>query len=253
MGACHRYEQEYGVHPDADNLASYVYERDVVTGAGGRRLTGEDLKEFVARFQEREFARPEPHTQITAAGPAEQKAAERKAVEPEPQQAPPKGAARATREPVGLHVSTAIDTPPPSREKGQAAAATAGLTTVDRYYLAWSEFQTRRGHGLQSSTKEAERLSAYLAEEKGMKGRGAEPVSPSNLRRYLLPFRLYNLWAEQRARGGTVSLDAIAQECARQGITAQHNKPITTAYLVGQVEDFTRRWEALTRHRAPTE
>jgi hypothetical protein len=107
--------------------------------------------------------------------------------------------------------------------------------------------QTQRGDELQSSTQEAEQLSAFLAHGKGMKGRGGEqPVSPSNLRRYLLPFRIYRLWAEQRAaRSGTPSLQAIAQDCAAQGITAQHNKPITTAY-------FERRWQALTHHNEHT-
>jgi hypothetical protein len=146
-------------------------------------------------------------------------------------------------------VNAPIDTPPPDEEEETVAAA-AELTTVDRYYLAWSEFQTQRGDELRSSTQEAEQLSAFLAKEKGMNGRGGKPVSPSNLRRYLLPFRLYNLWAEQRVRSDTPSLDAIAQDCAAQGITAQHNKPITTAYLTEQVEDFERRWQALTHHHA---
>ncbi|MDN3029574.1 hypothetical protein [Streptomyces sp. S.PB5] len=100
---------------------------------------------------------------------------------------------------------------------------------------------------------EAEELSAFLAEVKGLRGRGGKPVSAGNLRRYLLPFRIYNLWADQRVRSETPSLEAIAQECAAQGITAQHNKPITTAYIADQVADFERRWQALTHHHAQSE
>lgn len=43
----------------------------------------------------------------------------------------------------------------------------------------------------------AEQLSAYLA-TKGMHSRGGKPVSPATPRRYLLPFRIYHLWARQR-------------------------------------------------------
>ncbi|WP_143658754.1 hypothetical protein [Streptomyces sp. IMTB 2501] len=61
-----------------------------------------------------------------------------------------------------------------------ATGAPAALTTVDRYYLAWTEFQTEHGE-----EPRAEQLSAYLASKKGMTGRGGKPVSPSTLRRYL--------------------------------------------------------------------
>ncbi|MEV0981988.1 hypothetical protein [Streptomyces sp. NPDC049915] len=119
------------------------------------------------------------------------------------------------------------------------------LTTVDRYYLAWTQYQTEHGE-----EPKAEQLSAYLASEKGMTGRGGKPVSPSTLRRYLLPFRIYNVWAEHRLRNQAPSLDAIVQECAAHGITAQHNKPLTADYIAEQVVDFERRWQALTRHQA---
>ena len=124
----------------------------------------------------------------------------------------------------------------------------AALTTVDRYYLAWAEHQAQRTEEPPSSTAEAEELSVYLADEKGLRGRGGKPVSAGNLRRYLLPFRIYHLWAEQRLRSQTPPLDAVAQECAAQGITAQHNRPMTTTYIADQVDDFERRWQALTRH-----
>ncbi|MEU5894542.1 hypothetical protein ABZ835_48460 [Streptomyces sp. NPDC047461] len=108
-----------------------------------------------------------------------------------------------------------------------------GLTTVDRYYLAWAAHQAQRTEEPSSSTAEAAELSRYLADEKGLRGRGGKPVSAGNLRRYLLPFRIYHLWAEQRLHSATRSLEVIVQKCAAQGITAQHNRPITAAYIAG--------------------
>ncbi len=243
------YAQEHGAYPDAAALATYVYERDNITRQGGRPITGEDLKVFVDTFQQREFDEADQ-----LADPDEDRADEPLPREEEPEEEPETAAAGVGAQPAkgqrGPRVDAPIGTGPPDEEEAEAAAA-AELTTVDRYYLAWSEFQTKRGDDRQSSTKEAEELSAYLAEEKGlMNGRGGKPVSPSNLRRYLLPFRIYNLWAEQRVRSEIPSLDAIAQECAAQGITAQHNRPITAAYLAEQVEDFERRWQALTHLHA---
>ncbi|MCF3132093.1 hypothetical protein [Streptomyces olivochromogenes] len=46
----------------------------------------------------------------------------------------------------------------------------------------------------------------------------------------------------------TPSLDAIAQKCAAHGITAQHNKPLTTNCITEQPVDFKRRRQALIRH-----
>ncbi|WP_030186863.1 hypothetical protein [Streptomyces sp. NRRL S-813] len=86
-----------------------------------------------------------------------------------------------------------------------------------------------------------------------MTGRGGKPVSPSTLRRYLLPFRVYSFWAEQRVRNEAPSLEAIAHQCAAHGITAQHNKPLTADYIAEQAVDFERRWQALTRHHAQSQ
>ncbi|WP_316745963.1 hypothetical protein [Streptomyces sp. MK7] len=147
--------------------------------------------------------------------------------------------AKETRSP---RVSAPIEGPP---GQDKVIGEPAVLTTVDRYYLAWSEYQSEHGE-----EPKAEQLSAYLDSKKGMTGRGGKPVSPSTLRRYLLPFRVYNLWAEQRVRNETPSLDAVAQECAAHGITAQHNKPLTADYIAEQAVDFERRWQALTRHHA---
>ncbi|MET8413626.1 hypothetical protein ABZV34_37305 [Streptomyces sp. NPDC005195] len=117
------------------------------------------------------------------------------------------------------------------------------LTTVDRYYLAWMKHQKQRG-----TEPTDKQLSAYLA-EKGVKGRGGKPISPSTLRRYLLSFRTYNVWAEHRIREETPSADAVAQDCATRGITAQYNNPLTATDITKQAHDFERRWKTLDRQR----
>ncbi|MFC7512154.1 hypothetical protein ACFQV4_25400 [Streptomyces thermocarboxydus] len=86
-----------------------------------------------------------------------------------------------------------------------------------------------------------------------MTGRGGKPVSPSTLRRYLLPFRVYTFWAQQQVHSESPSLDAVAQECAAYGITAQHNRPLTAEYIAEQAHDFERRWQVLTRHHAQSQ
>ncbi|MEV5899409.1 hypothetical protein [Streptomyces sp. NPDC052127] len=83
-----------------------------------------------------------------------------------------------------------------------------------------------------------------------MHGRGAKPVSPAILRRYFLPFRVYNVWAEHRMRNEQPAGDSIAQDCAARGITAQYNKPVTTDYITDNAADFERRRQALIRHHA---
>ncbi|MDG9709720.1 DUF2637 domain-containing protein [Streptomyces sp. DH10] len=240
------YAQEHGAYPDAAALAAYVYERDSITGDGGRPITGDDLAAFVTSFQAHELGSSEPPPDETAADPGEHVAAE-VLPEGEPETAPAGAGAQAAKEQRTPRVNAAIDDELP--EEGGTPDGPVGLTTVDRYYLAWMEYQTQNGGEPQSSTREAEELSAYLA-SKGMRGRGDKPVSPATLRRYLLPFRVYNIWAEQRVRSDVPSLDAVAQECAAQGITAQYNKPLKADYLAEQAVDFERRWQALGRHHA---
>ncbi|MFI9616767.1 hypothetical protein ACIHCM_34675, partial [Streptomyces sp. NPDC052023] len=238
--------QEHGAYPDAAALATYVYDRDQITGANGQPITGEDLQVFVSTFRQREFDESEPHADGEAAEPAPQT--------PFDDPLPNEGGYEETAAGAGAHpatekrtprVSAAIDDP---SGEDDATGEPAALTTVDRYYLAWTQYQTELGE-----EPRAEQLSAYLASNKGMSGRGGKPVSPSTLRRYLLPFRVYNVWAEQRVRNETPSLDAIAQECAAHGITAQHNKPLTPDYIAGQAADFERRWHALIRHHAQSQ
>ncbi|MFJ5646323.1 hypothetical protein ACIQGN_42140, partial [Streptomyces sp. NPDC093223] len=137
-------------------------------------------------------------------------------------------------------------------EDGQDIADVPGaLTTVDRYYLAWAAFRTGNRSSSPTSSREAEELSAYLA-ERGMRGRGNKPVNPATLRRYLLPFRVYHVWAAHRFEADQPSLASVAQECGARGITGQYKRPITEDYLAAEVEDFERRWQALASHRRDT-
>jgi hypothetical protein len=122
-----------------------------------------------------------------------------------------------------------------------------GLTTVDRYYLAWKNCQTHHRDETPSSTREAEQLSACLAAQ-GLHGRNGSPINPATLRRYLLPFRLYALWALQRQHTDIPSPETIARQCAHHGITSQYNKPVTTRHITQHATDFERRWQALTSH-----
>ncbi|MET8772834.1 DUF2637 domain-containing protein [Streptomyces sp. NPDC004658] len=237
------YAQEYGSYPDAAALAAYVYERDQVTGGSGRPVTGEDLEGFVSAFRQREFDQAERPATEEACEPAAQSPADDPLPnEEEPAPAPADASAHPAKEKRGLRVSAAVDDSP---TEGDATGAAAALTTVDRYYLAWTEYKTEHGE-----EPKADELSVYLASSKGMTGRSGKPVSPSTLRRYLLQFRVYTFWAEHRVRNETPSLDAIAQECATNGVTGQHNKPLTTDYIAELAVDFERRWQALTRHHA---
>ncbi|WP_455753578.1 DUF2637 domain-containing protein [Streptomyces hirsutus] len=113
------------------------------------------------------------------------------------------------------------------------------LTVVDHYYLAWMEYQDQYG-----TEPAAHELSAFL-NKKEMHSRSGKPVSPSTLRRYPLPFRIYNIWAEHRARTTTPSADAVAHDCTTRNITAQYNKPITPHRITELSPDFQRRWHTL--------
>jgi hypothetical protein len=237
------YAQEHGTYPDAAALAAYVHERDRITDGHGRPIAGADLEGLISAFPQREFDATKPPseeegTEPTPHAPSDHSLSNRD----EPEKALAGAGAHPARESRSPRVSAPIDEP---SDEDTATREPAMLTTVDRYYLAWTEYQSEYGH-----EPRAEQLSGYLASQKGMTGRGGKPVSPSTLRRYLLPFRVYNLWAEQRVRNETPSLEAIAQDCAAHGITAQYNKPLTTDYIAQQAVDFERRWQALTRQHA---
>ncbi|MGW1894132.1 hypothetical protein ACWCP6_28375, partial [Streptomyces sp. NPDC002004] len=238
------YAQERGTHPDAAALAEYIYQLDGITGAGGEPVTAAELQDYVAEFHDREFgtgaslydpaAGDDGHAYLGA------QSGTPGLLEPDFERATAGAGAQAAKEQRGPRIDAKVDEQPATRERVEGG----DLTVVDRYYIEWMEYQTQ--HGREPS---ADELSAFLA-EKGMLGRGRNPVSPSTLRRYGLPFRIYNVWAEHRLRTEAPSVDAVAQDCAARGITAQYNKPITAGHVTEQTEDFERRWRTVSRYHA---
>ncbi|MPY38161.1 hypothetical protein FNH09_45220 [Streptomyces adustus] len=107
--------------------------------------------------------------------------------------------------------------------------------------------QYQSEHGTEPT---AEQLSAHLAHQ-GLLGRGRRPVSPANLRRHFLRWRVYNIWAEHRWHTQAPSSADLAQECAARGITGQYNRPVTARYITDETPDFERRRHALTTHHTP--
>jgi hypothetical protein len=101
--------------------------------------------------------------------------------------------------------------------------------------------------GSAGPSRSAERLSAYLA-AKGIYNRNGKPISPANLRRYLLASRVYTVWAEHRTHNPQPDPDAVAHACTTRNITGQYNKPITPNYITHNTPAYQRRWHALTQH-----
>ncbi|GHB74322.1 hypothetical protein GCM10010377_75910 [Streptomyces viridiviolaceus] len=231
------YAQEHGAFPDADALAAFVYQRDAITGDGGRPITGDDLADFVNSFRVHQSTSGQDAEAPTA--DSDGQVADETTAPQEPETA--SAGAQAAKDKRSPRVDARLD-PPPGPEA--STAENTVLTTADRYYLGWMEYQAE--HGAEPT---AEELSAHLALH-GTHGRGGKPVSPANLRRYFLPSRVYNVWAEHRTGSEEPDADAVARHCAAQGITGQYNKPITTAYVAEHAADFERRWQALTRHHA---
>ncbi|MFJ8502139.1 DUF2637 domain-containing protein [Streptomyces sp. NPDC093992] len=249
LSAWRAYHQEQGVYPDAAALAAHVYERDAITGTGGRPVTAQDLAEFVALFQRHESGSGEAPADEAAAGSGAQddpEIPEQKTGPGGPEQqtgpdpTPADMGTQAAQEQRGPRVSVPVEDPPSGSE--EVPGERPAVTTVDRYYLAWVEYQSEHG-----GEPTDEQLSAYLA-EKGMYGRGKRPVSPATLRRHLLPFRVYNVWAEYRIHDEQPAAGTVAQECAARGITGQYHKPLSVDYLTQNTADFERRWQALTHH-----
>lgn len=236
------YAQERGAYPDAAALALYVYERDAITGNDGQPFTGNDLARFVSSFQEREFGSTRPPAGDDP-DPSERPADEPLTQDADPEEALAGAGAQPAKEGRSPRVNASIDDNSETGPEGSTGEG-AVLTTVDRYYLEWRQYRTEHGE-----EPTAEQLSAYLA-TKGMRGRAGNPVSPANLRRYFLLYRVYNVWTEYRMRNEEPAVDAVAQDCATRGITAQYNKPVTTEYITSNADDFERRWQALTRFHA---
>ncbi|MER6789871.1 DUF2637 domain-containing protein [Streptomyces sp. NPDC000658] len=234
--AWHSHTDERGSTPGAAAQASHVCQRDATTGVDGSPLTGQDMADILSDFQEREFSESDPTSKDTA-DPVEQPAHEPLPQKRRARAAPVGAAAQSATPPRRPRGDAPVDEPPPASNKE------GGLTAADRYYLAWTAYQEQKGS--EPSDKE---LSAYCA-DRGLLGRGNQPVSPANLRRHFLRWRLYNIWAAQRAHTPAPAPSDLAQACAERGITGQHNKPITSDFIAKQAADFERRWQALTRHR----
>ncbi|MFB7509348.1 DUF2637 domain-containing protein, partial [Streptomyces broussonetiae] len=104
------YAQEHGVHPDAGALATYVYERDQITGGNGQPITGEDLEGYVAAFRQREFGETEPPAGEEAAESATQiRSGDPLLNDDELEEAPATAGAHPAKEQRSPRVSAAID------------------------------------------------------------------------------------------------------------------------------------------------
>jgi hypothetical protein len=228
---------EHDVFPNAD-LADRLRERN--TASNGQCTTNGNLSDFVTPFQKHTSDNATELTEEAAADSGTQN--KKKTHEQKTETSPPLTSteAQTTKEEHNPSVSASLDNPP-LRLK-EAPGKHAALTTVDRYYLAWMEYQTE--HGREPAD---EQLSTYLT-EKGMHGRGGKPVSPATLRRYFLTFRAYNVWTEHRLKDEKPAANTVAQECTTRGITGQYNKPLTAHYIIENTADFERRWQALNRY-----
>ncbi|MEV6758385.1 DUF2637 domain-containing protein [Streptomyces sp. NPDC051214] len=150
--------------------------------------------------------------------------------------------------------SRSVHAPIPDDEELPASAGPANappLTTVDRYYLAWLDYQTTHGH--EPSDKE---LSAFLA-DRGVTGRNRARVDPSTLRRYLPQFRIYVVWAAERQHTEQPRIADVVQQLANQGVQKRHIKdPAKAAWREDEVRamvrqaDFERRYQAVIAHNA---
>lgn len=116
-------------------------------------------------------------------------------------------------------MNAAIDGMADEQIPPQPPAEGSGLTTVDRYYLEWVEYQQQRG-----AKPNGDDLSKYLG-EKGVVGRNGRAAAASTLRRYLLPFRIYSVWTEHRVRSEQPSLRAVAEACASRESPSSTTSP----------------------------
>ncbi|MER7983531.1 DUF2637 domain-containing protein [Streptomyces sp. NPDC095817] len=245
------YVGEYGQYADAEQLASFVFQRDGITAAGGRPLAGSDIEGFVEDFWQTEFGEsaPAPDDPSPAATPS---------IPPQagPRDEPVEGAgptAAGTRRHevrVPTKLSTDGDEPPEvlvedeqgRREPAVVPGKRAGLTIIDRYYLAWADYLTQYGQEPRDR-----QLSVFLAEEHGILGRGGQGVSPSTLRRYLPGFRIYGAWSALREYTAAPTAGDVARECVTRQISVRKTA-VTPEMIEPDLADFERRWHAIARN-----
>ncbi|MET8103004.1 DUF2637 domain-containing protein [Streptomyces sp. NPDC005236] len=224
-------------YPDVTVLPNYVFERDAATAAT-ELPAAEDVQVSAASAQADDFSdgAPEPVTDAGAADPIDPGIDLAHSRAPIPRTDVRAHPAKKTRT---ARVNADVEKQQPEVRRD------SGLSVVDRYYLAWIDYQSL--HGRQPSGKE---LSVYLSDS-GITGRGGSPISPSTLRRYFLHFRIYQIWAHHRINSAVPSARTVTQVCAQRGITAQYNRAITTDDILNHTPDYERRWHA-TRHLAET-
>ncbi len=218
--------------PSTVALPQYVLERDSAITVAGELRAAQDVRAGASEqhdsFGDGESAADEP-----SADPSQPKDGLDHGRAPAPPSDVRAHPAKETRK-------TQVNADVEEQQEPEARSA-SGLTVVDRYYLAWRDYQDV--YGEQPSGNE---LSAHLA-GKGTTGRGGSPVSPSTLRRYFLHFRIYEIWADCRLESTVPSAHTVAQTCARQGITAQYNRAITANEILNHSHDYERRWQAIRR------
>ncbi|GGT84906.1 hypothetical protein [Streptomyces violascens] len=114
------------------------------------------------------------------------------------------------------------------------------MTVVDRYFLACEAYVEEYG---QEST--APQLSDHLA-ARGILNRNGSPVAPATLRRYLLEFRIYTVWAKQHETQADPAVSAVLGELARRGVTGQYNRPLEAATVEEFLANFRRRYQVFS-------
>ncbi|MEU4351836.1 hypothetical protein [Streptomyces sp. NPDC023838] len=76
---------------------------------------------------------------------------------------------------------------------------------------------------------------------KGILSKNAAPIPAGSLRRYLLEFRIYAVWAKERASGSEPETSLVVEELARRGVTGQYRRPLAQDDVEKFFPDFRRR------------
>ncbi|MDH6222994.1 hypothetical protein M2283_010346 [Streptomyces pseudovenezuelae] len=226
-------------HSTTGHFRSGVEATNSITNGNIHPISDSDLNTYVTAFSHHEKARrggpSAPETdreqqQEHVAKPGPSSAGPHVGLQESPRDAEGNAAQKESAPPAGT-----------SNKPTQSPQEQGKLTVPDRYYLVWMNYQTEHGH-----EPTAQQLSLYLAEQ-GLLGRDDKPVSPSNLRRHLLRWRIYNIWAKHRAHTTHPPSDRIAAHCATHGITGQYNRTITAGFITTETPDFQRRWQLLKK------
>ncbi|MET8411761.1 DUF2637 domain-containing protein, partial [Streptomyces sp. NPDC005195] len=238
------YGREHGLYPDAAQLADYVFQRDGITGVGGRLLAGSDIESFVDDFWKRELGDAAPDLRVSQGGGDLSIPAQAGARDEPVETAGPAAAGTRRRE---LRVPIEPDPSDEGETAGDGEPVYSPgergvLTTVDRYYFAWADYLSQ--HGQEPKDRQ---LSTFLAEKHGVLGRGGQGVSPSTLRRYLPGFRIFAAWSALREHNPVPTAQDVVRECATREISVRKS-PVTAEMIEADLLDFERRWHVLAQH-----